>query len=656
MPTPSRPRAAHRRPVRAAVAAALLVLAAGCGGASSPGEADAGGSVPTAHTGREGDGWTVLHYSMADTDLEPFMVGDLNELGAVGSNDNLQVRELMDRSPDYGADPALDQGDWVGARVLDLGPAGTSELVEDLGDVDSADPATLADFVAEGIEAHRAGHYALVISDHGASWPGVGPDDGTGEVLDLADLTRGISEGLERAGVDKLDLLGFDACLMASYEVASAVAPLADRLVASQELEPGHGWDYGALRLLAEDPDATADQLGAALLDGFVAQAEAEGTADGITLGLVDLTRMDEVDAAMAAFSGALAERAVAVAPVVGRAGAETLGFARSPDEAEDSHMKDLGLLATTIGVEALDVSDEADALVRAIGDAVVSEVDGAATRGATGLSIYFPPTAELADGAYLDVASAEPWADFLTAYYDAGAQIPAEETAQFTDLADGPLVELEDGGVYVTAEYDELGQANLTDATISYAVVEPDGSLTYLGEESAAIDPDGAPVASGFYDLTTLEISDGIDTARAYVSLLVEEDADVVSLDVPMAYYAPGDVDGETYQDVLLSIEIDVDSGDIVAETYYAYDPATEGYGELNAEPDGLIVPEVYTLLNDGSERWTPTSDVGLYADLEALTYDLVPLESGTRLQLDLTVYDYGDNASTISGFTQVP
>ncbi len=348
------------------MAAALLVLAAGCGGAPSPGEADAGGSVPTAHTGREGDGWTVLHYSMADTDLEPFMVGDLNELGAVGSNDNLQVRELMDRSPDYGADPALDQGDWVGARVLDLGPAGTSELVEDLGDVDSADPATLADFVAEGIEAHRAGHYALVISDHGASWPGVGPDDGTGEVLDLADLTRGISEGLERAGVDKLDLLGFDACLMASYEVASAVAPLADRLVASQELEPGHGWDYGALRLLAEDPDATADQLGAALLDGFVAQAEAEGTADGITLGLVDLTRMDEVDAAMAAFSGALAERAVAVAPVVGRAGAETLGFARSPDEAEDSHMKDLGLLATTIGVEALDVSDEADALVRA--------------------------------------------------------------------------------------------------------------------------------------------------------------------------------------------------------------------------------------------------------------------------------------------------
>ena len=42
---------------------------------------------------------------------------------------------------------------------------------------------------------------------------------------------HGISTGLADAGVEKLALLGFDACLMATYEVASTLAPLADRVI-----------------------------------------------------------------------------------------------------------------------------------------------------------------------------------------------------------------------------------------------------------------------------------------------------------------------------------------------------------------------------------------------------------------------------------------
>ena len=629
---------------------ALGLLAAGCSGDEEPADA-AGPAAPGA------EGWTVLHYSMADTNLEPFMVEDVNEIGAVGSNANLRIRELMDRSPQYGKAKVLDQGNWVGGRVLDIGQGGRTKLVEDLGDVDSADPETLADFIADGIRDNRAAHYALIISDHGASWPGIGPDEGSGNsVLDLADLTEGISDGLERAGVDRLDLLGFDACLMAGYEVASAMAPLADRMVASQELEPGHGWDYQALQLLADDPDATADDLGKALIDGFAAQAAEAGTEESITLGLVDLTKMDAVDEAMAAFGGALAERAATVAPVVGRIGAETLGFARSPDQAQDSHMKDLGLLASTIGVQALDVSDQADALVRAINDAVVADVDGAATRGATGLSIYFPPNADLADGAYLDVASASPWAEFLTAYFDAGAAIPEAELPRFTNGGDEPIVEFDADGVALTGTYDELGQGNLTGGTISYAFVEDDGSLTYFGEESAAVDPEGSPLAVGVYDLTALTISDGEDTGYAYLALDVEDGDETASVDVPLAYYAPDDIDGETYQDVLLSIVLEADTGDLISETYYAYDPDSGGYGELTAEPDGLIVPTVLTVGPDGEQSWDPANDVGLYADLDNLTYDFEPLPSGTELQLDLTVHDYGDNSSTLSAIVEVP
>ncbi|MCP6379397.1 hypothetical protein NL466_27290, partial [Klebsiella pneumoniae] len=90
-----------------------------------------------------GESWTVLIYSMADTDLEPFMVTDINEAGEVGSTDKLKVRAFVDRNAGYGEEPLLDQGDWVGGRVLDLTEPGRTELVADLGDVNSADPATL---------------------------------------------------------------------------------------------------------------------------------------------------------------------------------------------------------------------------------------------------------------------------------------------------------------------------------------------------------------------------------------------------------------------------------------------------------------------------------------------------------------------------------
>ena len=73
--------------------------------------------------------------------------------------------------------------------------------------------------------------------------------------LSLAEIDEALATGLDGAGVDRLDLLGFDACLMATYEVASTLAPRADLLLASQEFEPGHGWDYTALEAASEPVD-----------------------------------------------------------------------------------------------------------------------------------------------------------------------------------------------------------------------------------------------------------------------------------------------------------------------------------------------------------------------------------------------------------------
>jgi hypothetical protein len=443
---------------------------------------------------------------------------------------------------------------------------------------------------------------------------------------------------------------------MATYEVASMLAPLADRMLASQELEPGHGWNYESLQLLVDEPGASADALGSALIEGFAGQATEAGTAAEITLALIDLTKMEAVDAALSGFGSALNERVADVAPAVGRTRAATLGFGRSPDPFEDTHMADLGILASQIGVEALDVSGQADALVQAINDAVVDRVDGQATSGATGLSIYFPPEADFFNPAYERIVTDGDWNSFLAGYYGAGADIPRSEQPRFTNADGEAEIFFDEDGLNIVGEFDLAAEGNLAEGVIDYGIVGDDGSVTYIGEEPAEVADDGSGVALGIYDLTALTISDGEDTSYAYLSLLIDEDAGVATIDVPMAYYAPEDVDGETYQDVLLELLIDTETVELINETYYAYDDDLETYGELLAEPQGIIVPEVLFIDADGTETWEPTSNIGLFADLPNLTYDLEDLEPGTELFVTLTVTDFGGNSDSVSAQVTVP
>lgn len=596
-------------------------------------------------------GWTVLVYSIADTDLEPFLLDDVTEMGGVGSGPGVNIVALVDRASDYSADPVLGIDDWQGGKLLHVQPGG-AEVLADLGDVNTGDAQLLADFVATGIAQFPAAHYSLVITDHGASWPGVGGDESSGaDGLTLDELRAGISAGLESAGVAKLDLLGFDACLMATYEVASTLAPLARRMLASQELEPGHGWNYDVLRMLNDDPATDVDTLGSAIIDGFEAQATEQETVADITLSLIDLEQMPALDAAMADLTGVLTPRAGALGPVIGRTRASTLSFGRSPDPASDSFMVDLGILVGEIGVDALDVSPQADALTRALNDVVLDRVAGTALRGATGLSIYFPPESQWLSADYAGVPVAAGWSAFLDSYYTGGAAIPTDE--QPVAASDDLEFLVVDGGVEVTGFFDPAALANVAEATIEYGIVGDDGTTTYIGSEPAELTDDGSGVVNGFYDLTSLTMSDGIDTAYAYLDLWYDDGSEVTNVDVPLAYYAPGE--DEEFDDVLLSLVLD-DDGDILSETYYVYDPEIDTYGELTADPEGIVVPLVFAESEDGEGEWVPTSDVGLYADLPGIEYALEPLASGTELWIELTVTDFGGNTATIGATFVVP
>ncbi|HRE03264.1 MAG TPA: clostripain-related cysteine peptidase, partial [Ilumatobacteraceae bacterium] len=60
-----------------------------------------------------------------------------------------------------------------------------------------------------------------MIGDHGAGWHGVAWDDATGNHLNPADVRDAIATGLTAAGRERADIVGFDACLMATFEVGA---------------------------------------------------------------------------------------------------------------------------------------------------------------------------------------------------------------------------------------------------------------------------------------------------------------------------------------------------------------------------------------------------------------------------------------------------
>ncbi|VCU71389.1 Clostripain family protein [Pigmentiphaga humi] len=181
------------------------------------------------------------------------------------------------------------------------------ELLDDLGAVDMGSAKTLQDFVSWGMKTYPAERTMLVLWDHGGGPNhGIGSDPFTGHALSL-DALRSALAPVTQASGRKLALIGFDACLMASVEVGQALAPYADYMVASQELEPGTGQDWAALltHLTRSATDST-EAFGRTMVDAFVAKQLKENPVAQATLSLVDLSRIDGVTAALADISATL--------------------------------------------------------------------------------------------------------------------------------------------------------------------------------------------------------------------------------------------------------------------------------------------------------------------------------------------------------------
>ena len=137
--------------------------------------------------------------------------------------------------------------------VLDLSTAGGSQIIAQTKEsADMGMPQTLTEFINYCTALYPAKHYGLIFWD---LW-GYGSDELFGnDSLLLEELRRAMDASVFGPG-RKLDWVGFDACLMGNLENAKLWKNYAQYLVASEELEPGRGWDYTCLEILNKTTDA----------------------------------------------------------------------------------------------------------------------------------------------------------------------------------------------------------------------------------------------------------------------------------------------------------------------------------------------------------------------------------------------------------------
>jgi hypothetical protein len=567
---------------------ATLLAALGCG--EEPGSLSPGGGTGHGNPGRT---WTFLVYMVADNNLEPFALADMAEMAQAGSSDQVKVVVQIDRAAGYSSDPLGNIADFTTAKRILVEKGSYTELA-DLGELDMGDQNTLENFVEWGLKAYPADRTALIFWDHGGSWPGFGGDESANNsVLDLAELKGGLQAAMTAANQKQFALIGFDACLMGTVEVALAMKPFGEYLLASEELEPGHGWDYRNLSLVMDDPGTAPDVLGRKLVDGFTAQAKEFGTSANITLALTDLYALDDVVAGLDALNRDFTAKMSEFSTTLGRQREASLAFGQMPDPRQSFNMVDLGDLLTHLASADARFAAVRTQIQGGLAKAVLAKTTGSVTAKATGLSVYFPASASTYAASYDKVTESSSWRTFLKAFIGGGS---AAGTPLFTNPNKLAGATLSASSLALTGTLAAGAAASISSATLTYGLRDAASStVILLGEQPAEWNP---TTAGGTWDLSILSLSQGTTEGYGYLQLGVTGSGEVEAA-IAFGYKATA---GAEAQYCIRRMVFDA-SEKLVQDSYYLV--VNGQAGELTPAAGSELYPLVQQVDAAGTTTW---------------------------------------------------
>ncbi len=274
---------------------------------------------------------------------------------------------------------------------------GTIQTIMNLDKVNMGQSRTLSEFITWGISKFPAKNYAIFFWDHGSGVNGFGNDLSFNDTLTPYELQLALQES---TGVThkKFELIGFDACLMASIEILNHVYPYGNYMVLSEELVPSWGWDYTTiLNGLNSSSGMNGAFLGKLIVDSYVQSSkrasEERGLATNrdITMSVLDLNAVPQ-----------LINRTIDLANAMGTQITDhdsAISLSRVIDFTENygqsttgsSGLVDLYDLTTNLRNAFPSLSPQIEALQKSISNAVIYNSRGDAKVNAHGISVYMP-------------------------------------------------------------------------------------------------------------------------------------------------------------------------------------------------------------------------------------------------------------------------
>ena len=381
---------------------------------------------PNLGTGSTEDTWTVLMY-MCGSNLESestrlgggLATSNLVELTQANLGDNVNFIVETGGAKRW-------QNDVVSARYLERYAMEGGYLTQKdrVASASMAEPGTLSDFLKWGAQNYPADHYMLVFWDHGGgSIAGVCNDDlypytksGQADSLTLPEIREAL-----KASSLSFEVVGFDTCLMATLETGEILEPYARYMVASEETEPGSGWDYKAWPTwLAQHPGTSGGDLGAVICQTYYNKCASVGVAKTVTLSTIDLSKIKAVSQAFQNASDDIAFASI---------DSSSLRKLYQGAGKSESYGNDGGFFSASLNM--VDLADlmsktrtvvgaDADAGGSGVSDAVVFETHGRSRERSSGLSVFYPlqPSDRNDFYTYADITSNTPYLQFLGVMY----------------------------------------------------------------------------------------------------------------------------------------------------------------------------------------------------------------------------------------------
>ena len=433
--------------------------------------------------------WTIMVFMNGHNTLDYAIGTNFKQMASVGSTDKVNIVTQVAKLGDNPAETAWHDKAFR-FRVEKNMKMDVSNAVDVLGKTDMGNPDVLQKFMAWSAKNYPAKNYMLVIWGHGqgyrvmdlaltgmrtdltninfnefqksssiykalpqvntdsfqvlgdipkmSAFRSVSSDDVFKTKLYMNDVQNVVENLVSKDANfngDKLSIIGFDACLMAMVENAFAFRKSAQYMIASQELEPGNGWDYKSwLAQLVLKPEMSPSYLGTAIIDSY---ENSYGQNSATTLSETDLSQATEL-------ADSVSKLATTLMNTINKSFSE-IRTSRSacPEYAPDPYGDgknyfyhiDLGCFVDGL-IKSSNTEISAKALeVRKILDkSIVHNYAGNERKsfGSNGLCIYFPKNKDDFDNDYfaehgyektnkshpVEFVKTLKWSDFLQAFY----------------------------------------------------------------------------------------------------------------------------------------------------------------------------------------------------------------------------------------------